>query len=501
MRLCSLWLREFGVLRKFAVSFAPAESSGAADNLHFLVGLNGSGKSSVLRAVARIFDQLGQRGDVDFPFEITYKLAAGPQVTISKRSANRPPVVRFGDDRQGSPFSISVLPERVIAFTTGREEGWLRPVAEPDRPLSEREHGLLAGGDRFLKELPRRSLPAVHEETESGSRVHLISSTRIPLVFLCGYLADQAAPVRRLDALLADARIKSLTGFSLRIRSDWSNLHPADTATACRLWEAASHRVQEGAEVLLVFDLESPAPRALNLLQYYPGGLALFLALDRLSGPSAALEGTLLRDVNLFVRRVSAESTETESSQVPPLHLFDWLSDGEKDFLGRMALFAMLGGIEALLLIDEPEVHFNDYWKRQIVHLISQSLRQTASHALVATHSSITLSDVRQQHIRLLRRGSLHTGEAEMPPIQTFAADPGDILVYVFGAPFRTGRHVEEEIARVINDPALTPELRAERLRDLADEFAPGYWSYRMRDYLKRPEVHDASSDDTASDR
>lgn len=132
---------------------------------------------------------------------------------------------------------------------------------------------------------------------------------------------------------------------------------------------------------------------------------------------------------------------------------------------------------------------------------MSQSLHETASHALVATHSSITLSDVRQRDIRVLRRGPLHTGEAEPPPIQTFAADPGDILVYVFGAPFRTGRQVEEEIAAVVNDQALTAQERAERLRDLADEVAPGYWSYRMREHFKRPGVHDAPSDETPSDR
>ncbi len=50
--------------------------------------------------------------------------------------------------------------------------------------------------------------------------------------------------------------------------------------------------------------------------------------------------------------------------------LFDELSDGEQMFLFRMALFHLLEGYDdALLLLDEPETHFNDKWKREIVDI------------------------------------------------------------------------------------------------------------------------------------
>jgi predicted ATPase len=41
--------------------------------------------------------------------------------------------------------------------------------------------------------------------------------------------------------------------------------------------------------------------------------------------------------------------------------MFDELSDGEQVFLGRMALFYLMQGRDdALILLDEPESHFND---------------------------------------------------------------------------------------------------------------------------------------------
>ncbi len=49
-----------------------------------------------------------------------------------------------------------------------------------------------------------------------------------------------------------------------------------------------------------------------------------------------------------------------EPRSAPPLLMLASLSDGERSFLGRMCLFCMLRGQEALVLLDEPEVHFND---------------------------------------------------------------------------------------------------------------------------------------------
>src|SRR5207247_651741 len=94
----------------------------------------------------------------------------------------------------------------------------------------------------------------------------------------------------------------------------------------------------------------------------------------------------LLREVNLFLERTAElDPITNEIAEPPPLLLLNWLSDGEQSFLGRMCLFSLLGKTESLILLDEPEVHFNDYWKRQIVALIDKVLRGRTSHALITT--------------------------------------------------------------------------------------------------------------------
>jgi hypothetical protein len=50
---------------------------------------------------------------------------------------------------------------------------------------------------------------------------------------------------------------------------------------------------------------------------------------------------------------------------------YDQLSDGEQMLLGRMGMISLLSGQDgSLMLLDEPETHFNDVWKREIVEML-----------------------------------------------------------------------------------------------------------------------------------
>jgi len=156
-----------------------------------------------------------------------------------------------------------------------------------------------------------------------------------------------------------------------------------------------------------------------------------------------------LSKVTLFIERALQELENGEQA-TPPLHTWDWLSDGERSFLGRMCLFLLFGEVESLILLDEPEVHFNDYWKRHIVSIMDGVFRNKKSdhpnHVLIATHSSISLSDVHPEDILILERQDLLTSMISMPRIQTFGADPSDIMVHVFGARYASGEYSADEI-------------------------------------------------------
>ena len=136
-------------------------------------------------------------------------------------------------------------------------------------------------------------------------------------------------------------------------------------------------------------------------------------------------------------------------------------------------------------MLDEPEVHFNDIWKRCIVFLLDKALKGQRSHILITTHSSIILTDVPNEDILLINRSGFYTegivGKTFFP---TFGADPGDIMVNVLGADYAMGKRSVDYILKALGSNEPTSEKR-DKLKLLLCQVGPGYWSYRIRQELK----------------
>lgn len=137
---------------------------------------------------------------------------------------------------------------------------------------------------------------------------------------------------------------------------------------------------------------------------------------------------------------------------VEDILLYNWLSDGERVFLGRMALFQLLQGEnDALMILDEPETHFNDVWKREIVDVIDTSLRDNSSEVIISTHSSISLTDVFDTEITLLYKNEIDGAIGIIEPkITTFGASPNEIMIDIFDAPESVGKRATEFLDLVL---------------------------------------------------
>lgn len=149
-----------------------------------------------------------------------------------------------------------------------------------------------------------------------------------------------------------------------------------------------------------------------------------------------------LQDLTMTLRKRNVED----------VLLYDWLSDGERVFLGRMALFQLLAGEnDALVILDEPETHFNDVWKREIVDVIDSSLRDNTTEVMISTHSSIALTDVFDTEITLLYKDTSDGSVAIIKPrIPTFGASPNEVMIDVFGASESVGQRATEFLDLVL---------------------------------------------------
>lgn len=501
MKLKRLYLGDYRVLRDLEIRFClPTERSIAFTrnySLDFLVGVNGTGKSTVLRILWNLMQQLEGNPFIEYPFELEYELGRGNQKRTIK-IANLQEDTETGEFiftptplawENGEPTVISrdILPELIVAFTTGSEAEWdfVEDATPFDNGILEALQSL-SQLERAIRELPGKQpkLETIEaENSDEGSRCLFIQSCQLPLVTLCGLLIDLAETSNNssLSEVLEAVHLQQITGFSLKFRKTHKPAYLGDWDDVKSLARLASFCLHQGADYLLVFDLTSAGSSiAQDIINKFYGGLELFKKLAQLADVDENGQ-SVLREVNIFLERTDSKHPETDL-EVPPLHLFEWLSDGERSFLGRMCLFTLLDASEAVILLDEPEVHFNDFWKRQIVQLLDKTLKERHSHILITTHSSITLTDVPREDIIILNRPGNYTRDSLPPPIQTFAANPSDIMVHVFSAPYPEGKYSVDRIEQELRaSPNRDPDERREVLERLLSTVAQGYWSYRIR--------------------
>jgi ABC-type lipoprotein export system ATPase subunit len=529
MKLHSVRIADYRVLRNFQLEFEDAPE-GQTYALDLIVGVNGTGKSTLLRALAAIFRYLERKEMPPFAFEVIYQLRDGSEVTtlsnlkekLFEQVEDGLLRVSYGlPQNQPSPdkpvaverLESSELPPLVVAFTTGSEREWALDDTELPVPTNERHKPPNSDDSQFkeqltewyLRELPGEPVDEMLEEgeTTTTNMFLFITAEQMPLVILCGMLNDMkdafsssssvnAFSWRRLQKAMEEPRIKLLRSFSLKFRMNRDILAPEDQRFTDELRQLAHHTVQTGSDYLLVFDLVKAQPerpgeeifdKGVGQLIERIGIIELFKRLARLAKPGGRLD-PILRDVDLFLEMGQAQQ---RSDERPPLHLLKWLSDGEQSFLGRLCLISFLGESEALILLDEPEVHFNDKWKRQLVFMLNQSLKEQRSHVLMTTHSSITLSDVQNTSIRVLQRNNGYTSNAIPPNLRTLGADPSDIMVSVFGAENAAGaqsvQYIKDSIDFIKERTSSLEDKRAKiaELEKLLSEVGPGYWRFLIR--------------------
>lgn len=254
MRLLRLYLGDYRVLRDLDIRFGPPGAEGVSQvqgtsyGLDFLVGINSTGKSTVLRAIADLVRKLERHAPILYPFELEYELGSPDQrrrVKLSNRPDDlyveaAPPVesLRLWVDGVVVPqLSGDILPQLVVAFTTGSEAEWeLLDEAEVFGAADPSAIRDLSSVDWAIRELPGKPVyPEAMEERSSTeeSRFLLVRAWQLPLVTLCGLLTDMAeeeqSESRRLRKVLEEAKIGPFRGFSLKFR-----MHQGTTSVADR---------------------------------------------------------------------------------------------------------------------------------------------------------------------------------------------------------------------------------------------------------------------------
>lgn len=555
MRLRYLNLQNYPPISDISVCFASGSPLDRECAIRFVVGVNGSGKSNLLRAVAEVFLALADLRVPAFPVSLVYELGVrgspNHRTLLLHCPGNRQHASlwlqeRFAFDdengqevfdtciehlkqkgvpglpgfsalitpgnwplRDSSPPQIA-LPSAVLAYTTGDLRPW-RSVWSRNQDAK----GLLDGSDDTQSDERPAGWTTAQENTLQAAR-QVEGNTSQQAMEPVNSLADLFRRPVLLDATLLKCALLAVTlpqafieiaDYPLRaeidpamgkLRKDDNNSSPLQELlgrggwhhlvsaafrshlqpslwdkklceTARDWWLCASEVIAEPHPVeprrTLWFDLKGhfnvqgqsfSSPARDELQTCTSQGEALWVLLGGAKNASSfelftrlleLNQAGLFDDVLLRLRRLPkpAEGTQSSSADIGILR-YEELSDGEQMVLGRMALFHLLQGQQdALLLLDEPETHFNDKWKREIVDIIDDAIGHTSNDVLISTHSAIVLSDVFNNEIVMMQK-TLDGSSIRSVDEPTFATDPSALMMTVFGADDSIGKRAQEFI-------------------------------------------------------
>jgi ABC-type transport system involved in cytochrome c biogenesis ATPase subunit len=531
MRLRYLSIPDLPPLKNINIHFGHEPILGRECTLHFVVGVNGTGKSRLLRALIDIFLHLERVEAPPFPVSIAYDLGRNDAGREERRTIyyrypgggnTRAYLLEMPHVSLENPFDwdelpgiadwtvrnafrgddsaiAAYLPKIMLAYTSGAEYEWERtftPVrrdleeslslnypkisldaerplnwnsrkeAEANRQISEREASSSA-----QQETPLSEISSTHETPGIG---YFIQQETLKLV-VCAMALSQAFIeynryneytdrqdfLKRIDeAVRKRQRMGGLrdllnevdwlwpVNIKLRIALEPERFNRNESRLLSDLYRIATTVLREpwpSKSRNLYFDLE----RILRLenFQEYDKRRTLFALAELLGGESAQAFAIFQQLLRLQKRGILEDiNIALKKRNVKGILLFDSLSDGERMYLGRMALFHLLEKQDdSLIILDEPETHFNDAWKRLVTDIIDQSLKDCSSEVVLATHSSIALTDVFDSEITVLHK-NVRTGTitASGPSIRSFGASPNEILRDIFEAPESTGQRASE---------------------------------------------------------
>ena len=176
----------------------------------------------------------------------------------------------------------------------------------------------------------------------------------------------------------------------------------------------------------------------------------------------------------------------------------EYLSDGEFGLLARFAVMMICRDIKgkALVLLDEPETHFNEYWKTWFLQLVCETLEKTKHDVFIATHSAMLLTDAKENE--LLRLEAAPDGIRQRDVMLTFGANIVDIGKVLFQMESDIGERSKQDLENLLNgiDPETHKEFKnnskyKQALQNKLRSVGPGEWRWRIRSKINQLEKAD----------
>lgn len=409
-------------------------------NLHepiCLVGVNGSGKSNILEAIAEIFYSLDQyiRNEenyaiskfsidsfiIEYTIPFTWSLdylnwdsalnfeTKNIHVRISKKE-NSPPVFEWINGEEIKPITESkdkALPERIVGYSSGQNE--LLSI-----PFYKSRFSFYTS---LLKEQK-----SIYKGSVKSSRLQYIDYDENASILLSNFLMAKDGEVAIIREKLfidniADFEIKinrnqKKRGF-LRIGKEIEKFLSFLKSNA-----ASSRPIGNDVEQLSFIVTDTLKKEFQDNFLDAVGLYSLFRQISYLninalkkrqidkllSSEQEIYENYRMEDFTADKKLFQISSINIRKSDINYPISYKNLSDGEHQFIHIIGTLMMMKEENALFLFDEPETHFNPKWKYEYTETFKKVTSEQKSQILLTTHDPVLLSGLAKENVIVFTR-------------------------------------------------------------------------------------------------
>lgn len=430
--------------------------------VYFCIGLNGSGKSTFLEALALIFSRIAQNELPGFWFEIEYDIwrdGTKVQVKVSPEKNRKKGKLRIQVNGDAPFYSFEgreqFLPYKVITYVSGPNSGMeqLVTASAEDSIVSDVYDAVVNEDTEQIN-----SLLGHLRALSNNPRILYLGEDMAALILfvLCAWKPKYSEAYEEKRSILFQ---KLAGGFRPKVLSISANDNlksglfgvffekkrkRKDTGLAD--WVI---REEEGITAGMLVDGAEASYCVKSICDEYSNPLQLLTVLLRARNTGE------LRECHVQFQTEKGEDFLNEQA----------LSDGELLWIARMGLVLLAGQQETnncLFLFDEPDVHLNESWNVEFISLLKQLSKcgqqeHNTNNFWISTHSSLLLTDALPEHVFLFERNTENIS-AKRVPISFFGASRYEISESAFANDARIGEFAEEWIEEVIADEKQTSE-------------------------------------------
>lgn len=523
MEIHSLALENYKQFKFFSGNFGERDNDISKLSLKFLVGNNGSGKTTVMQAIGLIFTRAMNDESPGFKYEIIYSIARGDKTTYillsndtSKYRFKGRVHIRISNDSFPSVKEGKVIKER---FSERDDLHPRRIVSFASGPNNSLEGVLI---DSPLNAINSDIYDELHKKELNGSNLNYLRQLRGKLLYEPSSLNfDSNNATLILAALLLSTpannyevddynfkknelflMVKNITPYYISLEIDEENFRKLQNSYTDKkryermFLELVEHSKGE-SRIKIIFQKDRIVPKAVRTITFSVEQVLSVNPTEFLTMLMFSKKENYLYNANVFFKHNDTEHLLDQTS----------LSDGEYLWLCRMALIILSqqeNDENTLFLFDEPDVFLNENWTMQFISKLHEFVKSSTKKKegekerynrqeyWIATHSTLILTDAFPNQTLMIEPSmevnelslSSKRGAYEAMPLSTstFAADRSEVSMQLF-MDQRIGEYSMQYINNKLDNDRHTS---VEALEKVVDKIGPGYQRYRMLEYLQQ---------------